>query len=301
MHIVDLRQIRQFVALAEALNFHRAAEALNMTQPPLSLSIRKLEEELQARLFQRHSRGVSLTEAAEAALPHARDALAAVEAMTCSVRQTTAGERGRLRIGFVGSATYGLLPAIVPRFHERLPGIDLSLKEATSLEIVRGLEEGGLDVGLIRTPLLQDASVALEPLYKEVLILLAPRSHRLGKTDRVRLEDLRDEPFVLYDRVLVPNLFGQTIMACEAAGFLPNVVEEAAHIHTLIALVESGLGLALAPAVMRRAAQGRAQCLEITSGGRSLEIGFALATRGGERRSAVQAFAAVAREAVHSI
>jgi DNA-binding transcriptional LysR family regulator len=301
MHIVELRQIRQFVALAEALNFHRAAEALNMTQPPLSLSMRNLEGELQARLFERHSRGVSLTEAGEAALPHARDALAAAEALARSVRQTAAGERGRLRIGFVGSATYGLLPAIIPRFHERLPGIDLGLKEATSLEIVRGLKEGGLDLGLVRAPLLQDASVALESLYKEALILLAPRDHRLAGAERVRLEDLKDEPFVLYDRVQVPNLFSQTILACEAAGFLPKVVEEAAHIHTLIALVESGLGLALAPAVMRRAAAGRAQCLEITAAGRSLEIGFALATREGERRSAVEAFAAVAREAVKAI
>jgi DNA-binding transcriptional LysR family regulator len=298
---VELRQIRQFVALAEALNFHRAAEALNMSQPPLSLSIRKLEEDLGAPLFERHSRGVNLTEAARAALSHARDALAAAEAMARSVRETAGGERGRLRIGFVGSATYGLLPAIVPRFHARLPGIDLGLKEATSLEIVRGLEEGTLDVGLIRTPLLQDASVALEPLYKEVLILIAPRNHRLGKTDRVRLEDLKDESFMLYDRVQVPNLFSQTIMACEAAGFLPKIVEEAAHIHTLIALVESGLGLALVPAVMRRPAEGRVQCLEITAGGRALEIGFALAVRGGERRSAVQMFADVAREAAQSI
>lgn len=296
-----MRQIRQFVTLAETLNFHRAAEALNMTQPPLSLSIRKLEEDLRAPLFERHSRGVSLTDAAQAALPHARDALAAAEAMARCVRETAAGERGRLRIGFVGSATYGLVPAIVPRFHERHPGIDLGLKEATSLEVVRGLEEGTLDVGLVRTPLLQDASVALEPLYKEALILLAPPGRCVGQAGRARLEDLRDEPFVLYDRVQVPNLFSQTIMACEAAGFLPKIVEEAAHIHTLIALVESGLGLALAPAVMQRAAAGRTQCLEITGGGRPLEIGFALATRAGERRSAVQAFAAVAREAVRSI
>ena len=298
---MELRQIRQFVTLAETLNFHRAAEALNMTQPPLSLSIRKLEEDLRVRLFERHSRGVSLTQAGQAALPYARDVLAAAEAMARCVRETVSGERGRLRIGFVGSATYGLVPAIVPRFHARHPGIDLGFNEATSLEVIRGLEEGTLDVGLVRTPLLQNASVVLEPLYKEALILLAPRGHRLRNADRVRLEDLKDEPFVLYDRVQVPNLFSQTVMACEAAGFLPRVVEEAAHIHTIIALVESGLGLALAPAVMRRGAAGRTLCLEITAGGRSLEIGFALATRGGERQSAVQAFAAVAREAVQSI
>lgn len=298
---MELRQLRQFVTLAETLNFHRAAEALNMTQPPLSLSIRKLEEELGAPLFLRHARGVTLTEAGEAALPSAREALAAAEAAGQAVRQAAGGERGRIRLGFVGSATYGLVPAVVPLFRERHPAIELSLKEATSLEGLRGLEEGALDVALVRTPLLQEASVALEPLTKEPLILLAPRGHRLAGQGRVRLEDLKDEAFVMYDRVQAPNIRAQTLMACEQAGFLPRVAEETPHIHTMIALVESGLGLAFAPAVMRRAAEGRAACLELTVGGRPLLIGFGLATRRGDGRAAVQAFVATAREAVRSI
>lgn len=298
---MELRQLRQFVTLAETLNFHRAAAALNMTQPPLSLSIRKLEDELGAALFERHARGVTLTEAGRAALGPARDALAAADAAAQAARQTARGERGRVRVGFVGSATYGLVPAIVPRFHAQHPGIELSLKEATSLEGLRGLEAGELDVALVRTPLLQEASVALEPLSQEPLMLIAPPAWGPPAAGRVRLEDLKDEAFVMYDRVHAPNIRAQTLMACEAAGFLPRVAEEVANIHTLIALVESGLGLAFVPSVMRRAAEGRVHCLELTAAGRPLQIGFGLATRQGERRLTVQAFAATAREAAQTI
>jgi DNA-binding transcriptional LysR family regulator len=298
---VDLRQIRQFVTLADTLNFHRAAEALNMTQPPLSISIRRLEEELGAALFERHPRGVSLTEAAHLALPHARDALMETEALARAVRESVTGARGRLRVGFVGSTTYDLLPAIVPTFRERHSGIELSLREATSLEVVRGLEQDDLDIGLVRTPLLDIAAVTLEPLYREALMLLTPRSHWLTRALRVRLEDLKNEPFVVYDRVHVPNLFRLTVLACEEAGFLPRVVEEAAHIHTIIALVESGIGIGLAPAVMRRAAAGRTHCLELTVADRSLDIGLGLVTRRGKQTSAVRAFAVVARESVEAV
>ena len=300
--LVELRQIRQFVMLAETLNFRRAAKALNMTQPPLSLSMQKLEAELGVRLFERHSRGVSLTEAARAALTSAREALASVEALVQNARDIGNGERGRLRVGYVGSATYGLVPTILPLFRSRHPAVELALKEATGLEMLRGLEDGTLDVGLVRTPLLEAvAPVSLELLYMEPLMLLVPLNHRLAVVGRVRLEDLKDEPFVIYDRLAIPNLRSLILMACEAAGFSPNVAEETADNQTMIALVESGAGLALAPAVMRRAAAGRAHCLELLSDGRPLQIGFALAKRQDDHRPAVEAFAAAIREVAKAI
>lgn len=292
---MELRQLKHFVALSETLNFHRAAEVLNMSQPPLSVSIRKLEQELGAALFERQPRGVASTEAARAALPHARGALAAIEALSQAVKETASGARARLRIGFVGSATYRLVPAIVPEFRCRHPKIELSLKEATSLEIMRAIERGEMDAGLVRTPLLDVSGAVLEPLYKEELILIVPKDHRLAGVSAVRLEDLKDELFVVYDRLRVPNLWALTIMSCESAGFLPKIAEEAPHIHTVIALVESGLGVALAPAIMRRAAGERVHCLRLTADGAALQIGFALATRAGDSRRALLEFAAVAR------
>ena len=292
---MELRQLRHFVALAEALNFHRAAEALHLSQPPLSVSIRKLEVELGAPLFERHPRGVVLTEAGRGALPYARDALNAADALAQVVRETATGARGRVRVGFVGTATYALIPAIVPLFRQRHPAIELSLKEFTSVEIVRALEAGDLDVGLIRTPALEVGGVALEPLYNEPLLLMVPRDHPLPDGVAVRLRDLRDEPFVFYDRNQVPNLWNYGLMACEAAGFLPRIAEEAANIHTVVALVESGLGVAFAPAIMQRVASGRVRCVPLT-GETPLQIGFALATRPAERSLVVKVFAELARD-----
>ncbi len=298
---MELRQLRQFVTLAETLNFHRAAEALHMTQPPLSLSIRRLEAELGGPLFERHARGVTLTEAGEAVLASAREALRSADEVVVAFRETRAGQRGLLRVGFVGSATWGLAPAIIPAFRHAHPGIDLSLKEATSQEVVQALESGALDIGLVRTPLMQSAAVELAPLYREALMLMTPKEHRLTGESAARLEDLSEERFILFDRNLAPSIFHLTMMECEAVGFQPRIAEEAAHVHTIISLVECGLGVALAPSVMRRAAAERVACLALTAGGRPIQVGFALAFRQDEARPVVRAFANCAEQACAAI
>ncbi|MCW3834489.1 LysR family transcriptional regulator [Sphingomonas canadensis] len=296
-YIMELRQARQFVALAEALNFHRAAEALGMSQPPLSISMRKLEQELGVALFVRQSRGVTLTEAGHAALPHARRVLGNVEAMRDAIRATTDGMGGRLSVGFVGSAIYALLPKVVPLFRSQRPAVDLRLREATTLEILNGLESGDLDIGVLRTPVLDAGDVALEPLMREEMILLIPRNHSLHGQDRLRLEDLRDEPFIGYDRARLPNYCHLSLSACDSAGFQPRIAEEAAHLHTLIALVESGIGIALAPSVARIPGASRVGYARITVRGAPIVIGLALATRRDDTRPSRDAFVSALRGA----
>lgn len=294
---MELRQVRHFVTLCETQNFHRAAEALNMSQPPLSISIRKLEQELGVALFERQARGVSLTQAGLEALPHARKILAEAEAMADAARATVQGMGGRLSVGFVGSAIYALLPKVVPLFRTERPAVDLRLREATSLEIIQGLEIGELDIGVLRTPVFDPGDVALEPLSQEEMILLLPKGHRLGGRRLVRLEDLREEPLIGYDRTRLPNFWHLSLNACDAAGFQPRIVEEAAHLHTLIALVESGIGVALAPAVSRIPGADRVAYARLTVRGAPLMVGLALATRRGESRPARDAFIAALREA----
>jgi DNA-binding transcriptional LysR family regulator len=294
---MELRQLRQLAVLAETLNFHRAAEALHMSQPPLSVSIRKLERELGVPLFGREGRRVTLTAAGEAALSHAHDALSSVMAMVEAVHATADGRQGRLRIGFVASATYALIPAVVPVFRARSPGIKLSLKETTTLEIIRALETGTLDVGIVRTPVFDVGDVVLEPLAQEELILVTPPDHWLGDgRPEVRLEELKDEAFVVYDRERVPNLWSFTISSCVAAGFMPKIAEEATHLHTLIALVQSGVGIGMTPAVIRRAGSDRVRYVRLTSRGAPLKIGLAVATRRRERRPTVVGFSSALRE-----
>jgi DNA-binding transcriptional LysR family regulator len=263
--------------------------------------MRKLEAELGAALFERHARGVSLTEAGRLALGPARDAVLAADALADAVRENVRGERGRMRIGFVSSASYGLVPGIVARFRDRYPRIELSLKEMTGQEVLNGLEGEILDAGLVRGPMSPSGQVSIAPLSEEPFMLLVPPGHRLARRRKATLESLYDEPFLMYDRDHTPRMRAQLLQACEAAGFSPRVVEEAAHIHTIIALVESGLGLAFIPTVMRRVAEGRARCLPLTLGGHPLMTGFALATRRHETRASVHTLKGVAQDAANTI
>jgi DNA-binding transcriptional LysR family regulator len=149
---MNLKQLHQFIALAETGNFHRAAEQLHMAQPPLSISIRKLEEELGSALFDRTSTGVVLTPAGKAMLESARATLFHAEQCRQAVRDTREGVGGLIRLGFVGSATYELLPRLIPSFRDRYPKVGLEFYEATSAEILEGLATRRFDAGLLRYP-----------------------------------------------------------------------------------------------------------------------------------------------------
>jgi DNA-binding transcriptional LysR family regulator len=252
---MELRQLRYFVALAETGNFHRAAERLNMSQPPLTVAIRKLEASLGTPLFDRGPRGVTLTAAGAAALDTARAALAQAEQFHRTVREGGMGERGRLRVGFVGSSVFELLPRIIPSFRRRYPLVELVLEEATSVGIVRALQEGTMDVGLVRLPLLETAAVETRVVEQDELHAAIPANNHLASRDKIALQALENEPFVLQSRVSV--LHARTLMACHDAGFAPRVAQEAAQFSAVLSLVQSGLGVALVPSrAVRSVPQG---------------------------------------------
>lgn len=244
--IMELRQLRYFVMLAETGNFHRAAERLNMSQPPLTVAIRKLEEELGAALFVRSARGVTLTAAGRASLDMARATLAQADRFREAAHEGAVGERGRLRVGFIGSATFELLPRIISEYRHRYPGVELVLEESTSVEIARKLVAGELDVGLVRLPLTEMAAVNTTAIDADELHAALPASSPLAQAGIVPLQALAQEPFILQSRISV--LHTVTLSACHAAGFVPIVAQEAAQLSAVLALVRSGLGVALVPA-----------------------------------------------------
>lgn len=248
---IDLRRFRYFVAVAEELHFGRAAARLGIAQPPLSQQIRQLEDDLGARLFERTSRSVALTPAAESLLADARRILREVEAAADRVRQVDRGEAGLLRIGFVGSAIDGVLPGIVRRFREQVPGARLSLQELTSAQQVAALAERSIDVGFVRPPVVGDGLTVIE-VVREQLVLALPADHALVSSDMVRLADLASEPFVMFRRDLGEGLFDQVQRACIATGFEPQVAQEANQMHTIVGLVAAGLGVALVPQSVSR-------------------------------------------------
>jgi len=240
----EISQLRCFVAVAEELHFSRAAERLNMTQPPLSRQIRLLEHHVGARLLERNSRVVRLTAAGKAFFPEAARILRMAEEATFTARRVAKGEQGTLAIGFTGGAGYSLLPEVVRRLREHSPGVVLTLKELVSTEQVEGLNASQLDLGLLR-PHALNAELESALLATEALMLAIPK----GEADRwplaPTLADLHGKPFVMYSPYEARPFHQMLSERFERAGVVPDIVEHIGQVHTMLALVNAGIGAAL--------------------------------------------------------
>jgi DNA-binding transcriptional LysR family regulator len=293
---VDLRHLRHMVTLAETLNFHRAAEKLNISQPPLSVSIRNLEEELGVRLFERQPYGVVLTAAGHAVERMARDILNRADALRVGAGEAAEGRRGRMTIAFGSSSTFSVFPSLIRMFRRQYPEVELVFKESSTRESLTWVSGGRIEVALVRTPVLEMNDVSLIPLTREPMLLAVPLDHELASRTSVRLEELKDTPFVSYEPIRSPNLRMMVILACESAGFHPIVVGEATHMHTVLALVASGMGVGFIPSVIRRSGLHDVRYLELTCRERSIETGLALAIRSGETPLLAESFVKVAKD-----
>jgi DNA-binding transcriptional LysR family regulator len=274
---MELRQLRQFVTVAETLSFRRAAERLCMAQPPLSVAIRKLEEEIGVALFDRASRGVQLTAAGHAAYEVARKCLRDAEELASAARAAADGESGRLRIGFVGSVTFGLMPRFVRAFSERYPNVKLELSEATNAEAVLAVDGGALDIAFVRVPTMRPLTVKFQHIESDVFCIALPACHPLASRKSLRLMDLAEEPFVGYAPSRAGGLHAAVTHLLQRAGVSPTVAQEGVQVQTLIGLVESGLGLALVPAVSAAHAPAGVAFRPIRDLPRDAVIGIALA------------------------
>jgi DNA-binding transcriptional LysR family regulator len=244
---IELRQLRAFVAVAEERHFGRAAERLHIAQPPLSLTIRRLEAELGAPLLYRTTRRVDLAPAGEVLLARPTPTLAAVEAAVEDARRAARGEYGRLSIGFTGSATYSLLPSLATTLRAHLPGVELELHgEMLTPAQVAGLLDGTLDLGLLRPPV-DEPDLSLAPVRREPFVAVLPRAHRLAAADGVALEELAGERFVTYPSHPRSVLHQVVESMCAAHGFRPRSALEAAETATLVSFVAAGFGVSLVP------------------------------------------------------
>lgn len=244
---MEFRQLQLFVAVAEELHFGRAAVRVGMAQPPLSQQIRRLEAELGVELLSRTSRRVALTPAGAQVLDGARELLARRADLVASVRRAARGETGVLRLGFVPSSAFGILPEMVRRFRAELPGVILQIDDREGLDMGLALAAGDLDLAVVRAPFRHPA-VICETLLREPFMLALPRSHPLAECDPVALRTLADQPFVLFPRPSAPGLHDAITSMCVAADFSPNIVQEATSWSSVVTLVEAGIGVTIAPA-----------------------------------------------------
>ncbi len=244
----ELYQLRCFVAVAEELSFRRGAERLSMTQPPLSRQIKLLEESIGLTLLERNNRSVRLTSAGNSFLISATDLLQRAEHAVLAARQAERGEMGAIAMGFVPSAGVEFVPRIVKAVNTHLPDVDFNPTEMMSYEIVEALNSGRLDIGITRM-VASGSEIALQPLVSEPFVLAVPKQHRLAtKRPKVSLGQLDGEPFIGFsaDRggVLRETLRGLFVVS----GVMPRIVQEVSQSHTMLALVNSGIGLAIVPA-----------------------------------------------------
>jgi DNA-binding transcriptional LysR family regulator len=290
---IELRHLRYFVAVAEELHFGRAAQRLNLAQPPLSQQIRKLEDILGHTLFTRTSRAVRLTAAGEVFLERARRTLRNVQEDLDEARSVGRGEVGRLRAGFIGSAMLTPLPSMLGQYRRQYPRVELQLQEAYTARVIDSLLNGGLDVGILRdggpTP-----GLTVEPIFSEPLIAVVPSTHPLAKYKQISAARLRDEPFVFFTPAAGSHAYEKGIAPCLEHGYRPHVVQEGPQWFTLLRLVGAGLGVTIAPACVRQIAADNLVCLKLSGTRASSDI--ELAYRTGENRAIVSAFAAIARQ-----
>jgi DNA-binding transcriptional LysR family regulator len=248
---IDLRQLRYFVAVAEALHFGRAAERLGMAQPPLTQQIQKLERALGYRVFARQPRKTTLTEAGLALLEDARRILAEVDQAIDHTRRAGRGETGQLTVGTPPSVMLTRLPAIIRKYRERFPAVRFVLKEMSTSAIAAGLVAGTLDIGFLRE-VSACGALPLETILRESVVAVLPAAHGLAAAPRLRLRQLAKEPFVLFPPHVGAAFYEKLISFCVAAGFTPRVVQEATQWQSVVTFVETGLGVSLAPAGVQK-------------------------------------------------
>lgn len=250
---IELRQWRQFVALAEELHFGRAAVRLHMTQPPLTQAIAGLEQALAVRLFDRTRRSVVLTPAGAALLPEARELLARAQALPELARAAAAGERGRLRLAFVSTVGYELLPRWVRAFRLRWPQVALELTEATGDVQLEWIARGEADAGLmLHSPGFALAGLSHRRIAIEPLVVALPESHPLAAQQAPKLAALLGEPMVMFPRRILPSVHDAVFRLYHAAGHVPQVAQEAIQMQTIVNLVSAGLGIAWVPQSVRQ-------------------------------------------------
>ncbi|MEU3273011.1 LysR family transcriptional regulator [Saccharomonospora sp. NPDC006951] len=248
---VPLAQLHSFVVLAEEAHFGRAADRLGIAQPPLSQQIRRLEDKVGHALFSREPGRVALTPAGRELLPAAVTAIAGLADGLAAARAAGTGETGRLRIGFAASLALTVLPGLLHGFHRRFPGVRMDIREMTTAPQIAALLDKKIDIGLLREPP-GEPELAFRTVLNEHFVAVLPSGHPLAAQRSVPLERLAELPFILLPRAAGPGLYDQIIALCASAGFTPRIAQHAVEWQTVCALVETGLGVSVAPASIRR-------------------------------------------------
>lgn len=278
---MDLRQLRYFTTVAEELHFGRAATRLNMTQPPLSQTILALEEEIGVELFMRTKRSVALTPAGTQWLDHVRKVLDEAGALPGIARQLARGTLGSLKLAFVSTADYSLLPTLLGRYKVDHPDVQIALQEATSDVQIEALLSGDIHAGLIIPPPQASihASLAYLGLLQEDLVAAVPEewvaSGRLDlSSGALDIKGAPSEPLIIFPRRSAPAFHDLITGYYAANGTVPFIGQEAIQMQTIISLVSAGMGIALVPQSLQNLGRTGVRYLKLSGTPPRIETGL---------------------------
>lgn len=287
---MELRHLSYFVAVAEERQFSRAARRLGISQPPLSQQIRQLEDELQVQLLARTTRDVQLTDAGRAFLTHARKTLEMASTAIHAARQVARGEIGELRLGYVASAVYEALPAVLKAYKQCHPNIDIAISQLTTSEQLEHLRTERIDAGLLRPPVYID-DVDVHVFRREPMYVLLPRRHPLTSKSEIAIADLTGERLIVWPRVTSPGGYDRVVGICRESGWTPTIME--AQGQGLICLVAAEMGVGLVSGFAHAGHDGDVELRPLK--GVNIQSEMAVAWRRGHQSALVSAFVEVVR------
>jgi DNA-binding transcriptional LysR family regulator len=297
--IMELRHLRYFVAVAEELHFTRAAERLGIKQPPLSLQIRHLEQEIGTSLFRRLKRGVELTEAGILLLDEARGLLAQVEKTKTAVQSHARGVAGRIHLGFAGvTYIHQQVIGIIRAYRLRYPGVVISPEQSNTARLIASLRSGEIDVAFVRPPIIDTEGLSIEPLVDEPMVIVLPESHSRAGDRSMPLAALASDTIILFPRSIGPGLHDSIIASCHQAGLSPTLGEEASQTVSIVYMVAAGFGVSIVPQSLEQLHAEGVAYLQIE--GDAPRAIVSLAYRRGDRSTVVRNFVALARRTAQS-
>jgi DNA-binding transcriptional LysR family regulator len=274
---MEFRHIRSFLSVAETLHFGRSARLLNLSQPALSLQVKALEDELGVQLLSRNRQGTVLTEAGQAFRKDAAVALEKLEFAKRKAQWASAGRLGYIRIGFISTAGFEIVPSLMQRFRKSYPDVEFSIRNILTGAQLEMIGDGLLDVGFLRLPIEKHKEIEVTTVHREPFVAILPSGHSLSAKKEIRLSELKGNPFVMYAREHAPGFHDLVSGMLSNAGVVPKVVQTAGEMPTLISLVNAGVGVSIVPASAAKRIVSKVVVCSITGRLPESEIGLAFA------------------------
>jgi DNA-binding transcriptional LysR family regulator len=247
---IELRHLEYFRAVAEELNFGRAAERLFISQPGLSRQIKQMEEILEVQLFERTKRRVELTAAGNYLKSEVDYIFNHLELTKTQLKEIATGNIGELRIGFLGSAAHTVLPELLVKISQNFPGIQTTMEELSNSLQVEMLEKDKLDLGFVRLARVP-GPLQMKVVNQDTFSVVLPLEHPLSDGKFRNVGQLKEENFILFSHDYSSIYFDKIMSICEDQGFSPKITHKSVHALTIFKLVEAGLGVAIVPTSLK--------------------------------------------------